>query len=727
MPVAILFLDIRTAFYRVIRPLAAKIHEDQTALREILRRFNLPPSAFQDLLEHLKEPSAVRQFDVPVFAEEFLAECHESTWFEVPGAPGTVETATGTRPGDPLADITFNFVFTRILRSMQTELEEAGLVFALEWSGVKSIFPERHGGSQTVQLLEAVWADDLALLVHAFKAPELLPRVRAVVQKILDRCLSHALEPNLKAGKTEVLVAMRGPGSVAERKNLYATAEPMLEVEGRHWGKVHIRIVKKYQHLGGQVNAKGDDGPEIISRFAQAKKVQQKYGRSLFRSADVSLDKRTMLLSPLVLSVMQFGLGTWANYRDKTWTSAKQKLHVMYRALLRSELPYDQWIQLSQEEVLARLQLPSLDVMTHVARLRHLGALVKKGHAAIWAILDHEQGWLQRARESGAWLWENLSSTLDCGPFDEDWDSWAQLMIHKPGRYKGLLRRAQLHAVLKQARDWATRHWHCFIMESLEAIGLQPGWRTTTGPKSSAAHLCGPCQKMFASHSAWSVHAFRKHGRIVYLRAFIQGCLSCATEYWSTSRLLRHLQYKRECASFYLAHFRPGEVGPGLNSQYFNRNGPPVLAPPCETAVPIFPEQGFHFDDPEGNPHGPLIADLVTLLDLDLQQCDDYSPSSTMWSLVERVRRELLRHPISYSQLLLTLRRFFESWAEMLEDECPEVRDIWQHVFNVVQWRICPAWLIPYQNFLSCRTSTVKRLMNGSSVELHLCFTKMHL
>ena len=697
MPIAIVFLDIKTAFYRVVRPLVAQLHEDHIGLRELLRRFNLPPEAFQGLLTHLQEPSAVSGAGVPAFAEEHLAECHSHTWFEVPGAPGLVSTATGSRPGDPLADITFNFIFTRILRSMQSELEDAGLIFELQWSGCKTIFPAQVDSVAQAQLLEAVWADDLALVVQAQRASELLPRVRAVLKCIVDRCLSHALEPNLKAGKTEVLVALRGPGSVAERRLVYADKEPYVEFESQYWGPTKVRLVQSYTHLGGKVNAKGDDGPEIIARFAQAKQLMAKYGRSIFRTPHVDLEKKTLLLQPLVLSVMQYGLGTWANFRPKVWTTAKQRLHVMYRALLRPLLHFEQWLTLSQDEVLARLQLPSLDVMAHVARLRHLCALVTRGPTALWAILEHEQSWLVRVQESCRWLYDQLHTTLDLGPFESDWASWAAMMRTQPHRFKGLLKRAQLHAILLHAREWASRHWHCILLECMEPLGLRPQWKTRERVMPQTTHLCGPCQQTFSSHSAWAVHAFKRHGRTVYMRAFLQGtsCLACATEYWSSTRLLHHLQYMKSCAAFYLERFTPGEISPGLNSQHFHQNEPPVLAPPSETAVPCFPVQGFRLQDPEKLPHGALTEALVALLDLDPTVQEDFVPSRTVWSLVEKVREVLVTFPMPYTQLVDTWQGFFSSWHTVDFIEDPEHRAVWKHTFDVVQWRLSPAWLVP--------------------------------
>ena len=43
------------------------------------------------------------------------------------GTPGVVSTEVGTKPGDPLGDIAFNFVFSRVLRVLEERLKATGV------------------------------------------------------------------------------------------------------------------------------------------------------------------------------------------------------------------------------------------------------------------------------------------------------------------------------------------------------------------------------------------------------------------------------------------------------------------------------------------------------------------------------------------------------------------------------------------------------------------------
>lgn len=62
-------------------------------------------------------------------------------------------------------------------------------------------------------------------------------------------------------------------------------------------------------------------------------------------------------------------------------------------------------------------------------------------------------------------------------------------------------------------------------------------------------HFCAVCRATFRSASAWSVHAFRKHGRVTPSRLVAQGksCTSCGKLYRDHVGLINHLRYNAEC------------------------------------------------------------------------------------------------------------------------------------------------------------------------------------
>jgi hypothetical protein len=55
-------------------------------------------------------------------------EWHESSWFAVKGAPELTMLKDGARPGDPLADVVFNYAFSALLETIKASFAREGLV-----------------------------------------------------------------------------------------------------------------------------------------------------------------------------------------------------------------------------------------------------------------------------------------------------------------------------------------------------------------------------------------------------------------------------------------------------------------------------------------------------------------------------------------------------------------------------------------------------------------------
>ena len=437
----------------------------------------------------------------------------------------------------------------------------------------------------------------------------------------------------------------------------------------------------------------------MICRMAQARQAFAKYCKHLFQAPQVALEKKTALLLPLVLSILQYAMSTWNNFSQKTCLKVSSQLISLYKALLRTEFSRERILTMSHDEVLARVQLPSLEIMMHVARLRHFGLLMISGPGPLWALLEHEMNWMSLTQQSLNWMYAQIRSTIPFASPADDWASWENVILHQPGKWKGWLKRAQTHAVLQHLNQWSMRFWHCVILEKLQARGLRPDWldRSKELPPASE-HLCGPCRRRFANHAAWAVHSFKDHSRVNFLRYFVQGtvCTACAKEFWSTVRLHRHLKYQTSCAEYYRSHFEPGDPVPGLNSRAQLRTEPPLLAPPIDTAAAQEHPRRPCIENPEDKPHEQLLDDLISLIQEPLDSRDDFSSTGTMWSVISDIKMAMLSYPMPLSQIWCTWVSFAKDWRTVLPDEfSDEHAPIWKHVVEVVGWRFCAQWLVP--------------------------------
>ncbi|CAL1169385.1 unnamed protein product [Cladocopium goreaui] len=81
--VALLMLDLKEAFYRVLRPLALGCEWTDQQVASIAHRLCLPESALHDLYRHLSEPSAIACADLPPHVQRSIRALHTDTFFQV--------------------------------------------------------------------------------------------------------------------------------------------------------------------------------------------------------------------------------------------------------------------------------------------------------------------------------------------------------------------------------------------------------------------------------------------------------------------------------------------------------------------------------------------------------------------------------------------------------------------------------------------------------------------
>ena len=106
---ATVFLDLREAFYRIMRPLVVGFQGSDEDIARIVREVNLPPYVMHELHAHLEQQSLFVQAGASPWLAAVTGEALQCTWFRLNTAAVT-ETGIGTRPGDNLADVVFSFV-----------------------------------------------------------------------------------------------------------------------------------------------------------------------------------------------------------------------------------------------------------------------------------------------------------------------------------------------------------------------------------------------------------------------------------------------------------------------------------------------------------------------------------------------------------------------------------------------------------------------------------------
>jgi len=126
--VAMLFIDLTEAFYRILRPLVLGGQVTDELIMHVGRRLGFSEDLLGELYHHLSEPAAVQTAGLPGHMQNTLKAIHSDTHFSVQGQGDVCRTRLGSRPGDCFADVIFSYLWGCILHRLQRALEDMHIV-----------------------------------------------------------------------------------------------------------------------------------------------------------------------------------------------------------------------------------------------------------------------------------------------------------------------------------------------------------------------------------------------------------------------------------------------------------------------------------------------------------------------------------------------------------------------------------------------------------------------
>ena len=307
---AIFYLDIKSAYYRLLHKLAIdKTCSYNQGLR-LLKTLGLPEEAQYWLVQALHQPNALEAAGCPEWLRAIGANFHTCTWYQTRGDTTTMATLRGTRPGDGYADLLFNVVLSQVLKDIANTLVESGLNITYTWNGIRS-FAGASQGDCVTKALNVVWADDIAVMIKHGQAAQLHEALPIIIATYIDRLATRGLLLNFGPGKSEVILMLRGPGSVALRRQLFSVEEPVIPVQTDFMGTFDIRLVLKYKHLGVTIHGNGYMTTELRLRVTQAHSAFNQYRAAVYQNRKLGLTKRVAIFRSCALSILFWNSGTW--------------------------------------------------------------------------------------------------------------------------------------------------------------------------------------------------------------------------------------------------------------------------------------------------------------------------------------------------------------------------------------------------------------------------------
>ena len=391
--------------------------------------------------------------------------------------------------------------------------------------------------------------DDLTVVLSADNADAAIQRAGVVTSILLDTLEEHAMTPNLQKGKTALLLALKGRGSRRRKTQFFGPNSPgTMTVVGEHSTR-HISVVGEYVHLGGVLHHSGDHRKEMRRRVAMAHQTFNAHRRHIFQNAVLPLDRRVQLFQTLVLSRLLYGSESW-HLKD---VRSKGLLHTsiikLYKRLLKLS-PDATW---TDEEVCVALQLPTPTELLRRVRLRYLGTLHQCEDTVSWRVLHNDTEWCAVIVDDLQWLWRQICTCTYLPDPEINLEPWRYLWRYHQTYWKGLMRRAFLHAALQRQNQLLVRQSFDFFLNTMKEEQIicdqppEPRDRATQSWKGF--YGCFACKKAFKSRGGEGAHMFRCHGLISTLRWLFDttACPACLREYHTFGRLKAHLHVNSHC------------------------------------------------------------------------------------------------------------------------------------------------------------------------------------
>ena len=211
-----------------------------------------------------------------------------------------------TKQGDPLADMLFKFFMVKVWTSIRQSLSAAG--FGVPYTPVQTnLFGDHPPGTLT----DLSYVDGGAF-PHEIVDNSLAVRDAQSMTKIVARaCYAHALHPNFKRGKSEILIVLRGPDSAPTKQFIFVIQNSIIDVEIYPGHFISLHVVPLYRHLSNYTTPSLKTNAHVQYRISQGQSAFVPLSKHVLASKRLSLRTRSLLASSLIVSKLYYNLHIW--------------------------------------------------------------------------------------------------------------------------------------------------------------------------------------------------------------------------------------------------------------------------------------------------------------------------------------------------------------------------------------------------------------------------------
>ena len=535
---SVLYLDTSAAYYRIVRELAmGDIRSDETVV-QLFRRFGLDGDDLREMMATVEDGGMLAQAGTPAALCQVVKDIHLNTWFVSRFSDGqqVCSSLAGSRPGESFADLVFAYIYGRVLHKIQEYVVAENLSYQVPYDCATGIYADEPG-DENLDITDATWADDSAFPLAAPDPMVLLHNTRRLCSLVISFCEGHGMAPNLKPGKTSVMMRLYGRGSQQARQAFFPGGTQKLWLPDLD---VSITVTDQYKHLGGIVDMKLTMRPEMRFRLAQASSAYDTAKRLLLNNPQLELPVRARLFESSITPTF-FNVGLWIP-TGPTWDALCSGYSKLVRRLLITTVGAHAALHMPLPIAHWCTGCWRMELVARRARFSILISLVQAGPPLLWAILQSEGTWCATLRLDLAWLVKGDETSWP-GTSAPAWPEWFHLIKASTPSFRRRLRQRLCHEHTAQGHEDAAVlcQWHC--CRTLRA--------RTDAPMQHFDWVCLMCRRRVRTRAALGAHFFKVHGRIAKYRLVAEGttCTACSTNFWTEGRLAAHLRTSPGCVA----------------------------------------------------------------------------------------------------------------------------------------------------------------------------------
>jgi len=521
-PAAIVFFDVRAAFYSVLRQALFPGDGDTATLAQALTSIGISPETAAQTAESVDKDFALQGVTPHMLA--ILKDAMTNTHFFIDGIHEPCRTRRGTRPGDPIGDILFNTIMSCLLKDVKQSMAKSS---DLVWYGHSAACTDflSPDDMPAVGYFDVSFVDDCAFGIHGRSIQQVEQGIKDVVESVIAAANKRGLCINFDQGKTEVLWNLVGKGS-KDKKAALAAADSMLCWQSSE-GHIALRVAFAYKHLGTWLQVGNVHGKEIQQRSSMARSTWGALARPFYNKPYVSLPTKTKVFQSTALSQFMYNAHVWTGVTSKEWDKWHNALRKPFCLMVKGKLRGTNPLLMEMDAVSALAGVLPPKHALQVARLRYIKRLTQTCPKALWNLLmadaTNANSWVAGCAE--AFRWFRTHYDVQFAPRSDDLEAWLPL-IALDTSWKGRLKRAA-HSCLQYCTAIAERQ--VFLHRFTRVFEAHGGVLPVASQPIQEKWQCDLCNRCFPSKRGLASHAARTHGykRIERFYATHATCDAC--------------------------------------------------------------------------------------------------------------------------------------------------------------------------------------------------------